>query len=64
MKHTIPIHSRMVHMKDGSSSSLQYDPHNQASSGFSGTEIKKNKNNKNRPMPIAHLTHPSRRSIL
>jgi len=31
MKHTIPIHSRMVHMKDGRSSSLQYDPHNQAS---------------------------------
>lgn len=31
MKHTIPIHSRMIHMKDGSSSSLQYDPHNQAS---------------------------------
>lgn len=35
MKHTIPIHSRMVHMKDGSSSSLQYDPHKQASSVFS-----------------------------
>ena len=34
MKHTIPIHSRMVHMKDGSSSSMQYEPHNQASSGF------------------------------
>jgi kynurenine 3-monooxygenase len=32
MKHTIPIHSRMVHMKDGSSSVLQYDPHSQASS--------------------------------
>jgi len=32
MKHTIPIHSRMIHMKDGSSSSLQYDPYNQASS--------------------------------
>jgi kynurenine 3-monooxygenase len=31
MKHTIPIHSRMIHMKDGSSSSLQYDPHEQAS---------------------------------
>lgn len=34
MKHTIPIHSRMVHMKDGSSNCMQYDPHNQASSGF------------------------------
>ena len=32
MKHTIPIHSRMVHMNDGSSNSLQYDPHKQASS--------------------------------
>ncbi|KAF9652823.1 FAD/NAD-P-binding domain-containing protein, partial [Thelephora ganbajun] len=32
MKYTIPIHSRMIHMKDGSSSSLQYDPHKQASS--------------------------------
>ena len=41
MKHTIPIHSRMIHMKDGSSSSLQYDPHKQASSlFFSHTEPK------------------------
>ena len=31
MKQTIPIHSRMIHMKDGSSSGLQYDPHKQAS---------------------------------
>ena len=32
MKHTNPIHSRMVHARDGSSSGLQYDLHNQASS--------------------------------
>ena len=38
MKHTIPIHSRMVHMKDGSSSSLEYDPHNQASAVFTNRD--------------------------
>ena len=40
MEHTIPIHSRMVHMKDGSSAGLQYDPHNQASS-ITLTKMKK-----------------------
>lgn len=35
MKHTIPIHSRMIHMKDGSSSSLQYDPHKQTINSIS-----------------------------
>lgn len=30
MEHTIPIHSRMIHMRDGGSSRLQYDPHKQA----------------------------------
>ena len=34
MEYTIPIHSRMIHMKDGSSSGLQYDPHKQASPIF------------------------------
>ena len=50
MEHAIPIHSRMIHMKDGGASGLQYDPHRQAS-------------RVQRPMPIAHLTVPNRRSI-
>lgn len=47
MKYTIPIHSRMIHMKDGSSSSLQYDPHKQASPGFARTRNKEKKRKKN-----------------
>ncbi|KAF9792727.1 FAD/NAD-P-binding domain-containing protein [Thelephora terrestris] len=35
MKQTIPIHSRMIHMKDGSSSGLQYDPHKQTINSIS-----------------------------
>ena len=46
MKHTIPIHSRMIHMKDGSSSSLQYDPHKQASPFFASTRNKEDKKNR------------------
>ena len=49
MQHTIPIHSRMVHMKDGSSSSLQYDPHNQASSVSRNRDKTKTKNNETDP---------------
>lgn len=40
MEHTIPIHSRMIHMKDGGSTSLQYDPHKQASPFFCPSKIK------------------------
>jgi kynurenine 3-monooxygenase len=45
MEHTIPVHSRMVHTKDGGASSLQYDPHRQVSPG-----------REKGPMAIAHLT--------
>jgi hypothetical protein len=51
MKHTIPIHSLMIHVKDGSSSGLQCDPHNQASSVFTNN----NKENKNKPNPYSSL---------
>lgn len=50
MEQAIPIHSRMIHMKDGRSRGLQYDPHRQASGpGFQ--------------RPTCDLTGPNRRSI-
>jgi len=63
MEHTIPIHSRMIHMKDGRSSSLQYDRHNQASSVFFANQNKASKNITKLTYAYRPFDSPNRRSI-
>lgn len=63
MKHTIPIHSRMIHMKDGSSSGMQYDPHKQASSFYSHMTDKRSKikDNETKPKKLTYAHRPFHR---